>query len=248
MPPRPDPHSRFVVRLPESDLAELVLDVAAPLLERLGPTPPLDAARDVLALTIEFWNASIRASKLWGRPRVKELNELRRRLSGRQASREDAATFALLTERMREHWLEPRLVDSWSCEPSATGAPRLLCTVALPPGVVAEVPPARERRVAIGGRFLDEVAIAQTATTSTIYPVERHRWTIEDDGRATVHAALPTALQLFAEGRLPPVGGAPVDVVAGGRELGPMVLTAVRLGGEPLRGDMAVLVFAPARA
>jgi hypothetical protein len=39
---------------------------------------------------------------------------------------------------------------------------------------------------------------------------------------------MPSALQLFAEGRLPRVDGDPVEVAIGGRKLGSMVLTEVR--------------------
>jgi hypothetical protein len=42
---RLDPNSWTVVRLPERDLAELVLELAAPLLGRLGPTPTIEDAR-----------------------------------------------------------------------------------------------------------------------------------------------------------------------------------------------------------
>jgi hypothetical protein len=48
---------------------------------------------------------------------------------------------------------------------------------------------------------------------------------IGDDGTVTVHAMMPSALQLFAEGRLPRMGGDPVD---------------------NYRHDVAVLVFKPA--
>ena len=34
-------------------------------------------------------------------------------------------------------------------------------------------------------------------------PVERHRGVVGDDGTATVYTMMPSALQLFAEGRLP---------------------------------------------
>jgi hypothetical protein len=57
---------------------------------------------------------------------------------------------------------------------------------------------------------------------------------------------MPSALELFAEGRLPPVGRGQVAVVIGGRRLGPMVLAAVQCGGEDLRHDVAILVFKPA--
>ena len=243
---RRDPNSWTVVRLPESDLGELVLDLAAPLLERLGPTPAIEDARTAVALAVTFWNATVLASKLWEYPRVKELNELKKRMRGRQTSPGDAATFDLLTERKRKHWLDPRLVESWTYEADAAGVPRLVCTVALPDGVRAEVPPPIEKRVSIGGRFLDEVQISESGNTSVSFPVERHRGVVAEDGTATVYVVMPAALQLFAEGRLPRVGGDRVDVAIGGRELGPMVLTKVRCSGENNRHDVAVLVFRPA--
>ena len=243
---RRDPNSWTVVRLPERDVGELVLDLAAPLLERLGPTPAIEDARATVALAVTFWNASVLASKLWEYPRVKELNELKKRLRGRQASPGDAASFDLLTERRRKHWLDPRLVESWTYEADAAGVPSLVCTVALPDGVRAEGPPPIEKRVSIAGRFLDEVQISQGGNTSLSFPVERHRGVIAEDGTATVYAMMPSALQLFAEGRLPRVGGDPVEVAVRGRKLGPMVLTEVRCGGENNRHDIAVLVFRPA--
>jgi hypothetical protein len=99
---------------PERDLAEVILELAAPLLERLGPAPSIEDARGALVLAIAFWNASVHASKLWEHPRVKELNELRKRMRGRQATREDAAIFDLLTACRRSHWTDPPLVDSWT--------------------------------------------------------------------------------------------------------------------------------------
>jgi hypothetical protein len=39
------------------------------------------------------------------------------------------------------------------------------------------------------------------------------------------------------------VGGAPVEVVIGGRKLGMMVLADVRCGGENNQHDVAILVF-----
>lgn len=62
---RRNPNSGTVVRLPERDLAEVVLELAVPLLERLGPAPAIDDARAVVALAVPFWNASVLASKRW---------------------------------------------------------------------------------------------------------------------------------------------------------------------------------------
>ena len=169
-------------------------------------------------------------------------------MRGRQASREDAATFDLLAACYREHWLDPRLVESWTYEADATGVRRFACTVALPEGVRAEVPPPAEKRVAIGGRFLDEARISLGGNTFSSFPVDRHRGVVGEDGAATVHVMMPTALQLFAEGRLTRVGGAPVEVTIGGRNLGSMLLSEVRCSGENYRHDIAVLVFRPADA
>ncbi|MEY4548300.1 MAG: hypothetical protein RL685_4495 [Pseudomonadota bacterium] len=243
---RRDPYSWTVVRLPERDLSEVVLEFAMPLLDRLGPSPAIGDARTVVALAVTFWNASVLASKRWEYPRVKELNELKKRMRGRQASRDDAATFDLLAARWREYWLDPRLVESWAYDADSVRVPRLVCATALPDGVRAEIPPPVEKRVTIGGKFLDEVQIRQSATSYLSFPVGHHRGVIGDDGTATVYARMPSALQLFAEGCLPRVGGDPVEVTIGGRKLGPMVLTQVLCGGENYRNDIAVLAFRPA--
>ncbi len=243
---RRDPHSWTVVRLPERDLAELVLELAAPLLERLGPAPAIEDARQAVALAVGFWNASVLASKRWEYPRVKELNELRRRMRGRPAAPGETATFDLLAERWHEHWLDPRLVETWAYDSSDKGTRSLVCTIGLPDGVKVEMAPPLEKRVAIAGKFLDEVQIPQGGNAFLGFPVERHRGVLGEDGAATVYAMMPSALQLFAEGRLPRVGGAPVEVAIGGQRLGPMVLTEVRCAGECGRHD--VLVFRRAGA
>jgi|GEM_PF-3071857 len=242
---RRDPNSWTTVRLPESDLAELVLDFASPLLTKLGAGPSIDDERSALNLAVSFWNASVLASKLWEYPRVKELNELKKRLRGRQASREDAATYDLLTELRRAHWLDPRLIESWTYDTDESGVRRLRCTVALPDGVHAEVPPPVEKRIAIAGMFLDEVRIRQDGAYSFLsFPESRHRGAIAEDGTATVYAMMPSALQLFAEGKLPRVNAGSVEVAIGGRALGPMVLAEVRCVG--ISADVATLVFKPA--
>jgi hypothetical protein len=245
---RRDPYSWTVVRLPERDLAERVLALASPLLERLGPAPAIDDARATIALVVTFWNASVLASKQWEYPRVKQLNALKKHMRGRQASRDDAATFELLTERWREHWLDPRLVESWTYEPDVAGLPRLLCTMGLPDGVEVEVATPVDNRVSIGGKFLDEVRISHGSNASLSFPVQRHRGELREDGTTTIYAMMPSALQLFAEGRLPRIGGDPVEIAIGGREPVSMVLTEVRCGGDNNRHDIAELVFRPASA
>lgn len=64
---RRDPYWRSVVRLPERDLAESILHLAAPLLDALGPTPG-DQARRAIELAISIWNAHVTASQLWLKP------------------------------------------------------------------------------------------------------------------------------------------------------------------------------------
>jgi hypothetical protein len=54
---------------------------------------------------------------------------------------------------------------------------------------------------------------------------------------------MPTAIQLFAEGRLTPIGGAPVQVMIGGKELGAMVLSELSCAGDGGDHDVAMLVF-----
>ncbi|MBN1608408.1 MAG: hypothetical protein JW940_17385 [Polyangiaceae bacterium] len=246
MPRSRDPYSWTSVRLPDRDLAESLLDLAAPLLARLGPEPSIQSARSVIELTVTFWNASVQASQFWGRRRPKALNELRVRMRGKQAGPDDRATFDLLSERWRKsHLFDPRLVDSWTYESDDRGGLRLTCKMGLPDGVRAEVPPPIEKRISISGKHLDEVQIRLGADSYLRFPVERHSGVIAEDGTATVHAMMPSVLQLFAEGRLPPVGGNSVDIVIGGRQLGPMVLHEIRCGGDALSHDTAVLVFKP---
>ena len=124
--------------MPPRDLAEAVLEVVAPLLERLGPAPSIEQERRAIELGVEFWNASVLASKLWEYPRVKELNALRKQMRGRAASPDDARTFDLLTQRFREHWLDPRLVDRWTFDADDVGVRRLTCSMCLPDGVKIE--------------------------------------------------------------------------------------------------------------
>ena len=80
-----------VVRLPERDLGELVFELAAPLLERLGQAPAADDARAALALAVSFWNASVLASKRWEHPRVKELNALKKSMRSRSPCKRETA-------------------------------------------------------------------------------------------------------------------------------------------------------------
>lgn len=116
---------------------------------------------------------------------------------------------------------------------------------------------ARQRHLTQVARDVDGVwskleealrGITQTPITSPgiLRPVDRG--VIGDDGTATVYAMMPSALKLFAEGRLPRVDGDPVEVIIGGQNLGPMVLSEVRCIGENYRNDVAVLVFRRANA
>lgn len=233
-----------MIRLPERDLADSVLDLASPLLAALGPTPSPDDARSAIEVAVGFWNANVEASALWNQPSPKSLRALRKRLGTARIADGNAPTFEVLAQRWRERFrLDPRLVESWTYEMDAHGAYRLTCAIRLPENVRAEIPPPIEKRIAIDGLFLDEVKIRVTAHTFVSFPVGEHRAVIAADGSATVHARVPTVLQLFAEGRLPRVAGPPVDISVGGRTIGSMVLSEVSCGGEAHRYDVAVLVF-----
>jgi len=234
------------VRLPDRSLADAILAFAAPVIEALGPAAAIDDVRAELAQVIELWNALQLAAPRWSRRKPKPLAALRTAQRGRQASPAARARFDALTARWRREFdLDPRLVASWTYEPDARGQPHLTCVMALPDGVEAVVPPPIERRVAIAGQFLDEVRIRLSPTQAVGFGVESHHGVVTADGGATVHAKIPAALQLFADGRLPPIGGPPVAVAIGGRELGPLVLASVSCGGDGGRYDVAVLEFRP---
>jgi len=230
------------VRLPERELGETILDVAAPMLAGLGTAPTAERTREALALVVLFWNASVRASKRWERRRAADLNKLKKELRGRTI--DGSPMFDVLAERCKPHWLDPRLVEDWTYDEDAVGKRRLVCTVGLPDGVQAEVLPPTEKRIKIGGVFLDEVRIRMTATSDLGFPYSRHSGLIAEDGTATVEAMMPTVLQLFAEGRLHALKADSVEVDIGGRALGLMVLVEVRSAGQ--HHDVATLVFKPA--
>jgi len=81
----------------------------------------------------------------------------------------------------------------------------------------------------VGGRYPDEVQIRLDPPDSLShlsFPANRHRGRVEED-RVTVFTQGPTAVKLFADGVLPPVGGGAVTVAIGGREFGPCHLEAV---------------------
>jgi hypothetical protein len=245
---RRESNSWTIVPVPSHPIADCVLELAAPLLGRLGPTPSIENARAAIALTVRFWNASVLASQRWNSPSPTARNEHRKLMRSGQIAHGDAATFDELARGWREHWLDPRLVESWTYDTDEVGVGRLMCTAALPEGVKAEQSPPIEKRIGIAGRFLDEVRVAQGGNAFVGFPAERHRSVLDDDGTATIYAMMPTALQLFAEGRLPRVGGEAIELLVGGRGLGPMVLVELRCGGDNLGFNVAVLVFKPAPA
>jgi len=168
----------------------------------------------------------VRASKFWGTPSLKQLGDLQRKMTGKRAALGDAETFEMLTERWRERALafDPRLVGEWSLEIPVPGEPRLSCEMRLPDGVEAEILPPIEKRVAIGGKFLDEVRIVLDRKAGVIallsYPLPHHWGVVGDDGSVMVHAKMPTAVSLLAEGVLPPRGGAAVELMSERRTRG----------------------------
>jgi len=241
---RRDPYSRMVVRLPERDLAESILDLAAPLLEPLGPAAPADEVRRALDLVIKLWNAHVTASLFWGNPKPRSLADLRKAMCRKEAAPGLAETFEALSAQYRKKFdLDPRLVADWSFDAGADGRHRLVCRMTLPDGVEAHVDPPKEKRIAIGGKFLDEVQIRQSETSSLSFPYANHSGEVGPDGVVTIRTKMPTAVQLFAARLLSPVGGAPTEVAVGGKVLGPMVLAEVRCPDEGGRHDVAVLVF-----
>jgi hypothetical protein len=198
-------------------------------------------------LAINVWNAHVTASKLWGNPYAKPLSDLRKVLRGDQVPAEMADAFDVLSERWRKDFsLDPRLVGAWSFEAKDGHQHQLICEMRLPDGVHALVPPPTEKRIAIGGQFLDEVRTRLEGASYLSFPVENHRAMIGSDGFVTIHSKMPTALQLFAEGRLSRIGGAPVEVMVDGRKLRTMVLSEIRCITNHGHYDVVELVFRPA--
>jgi hypothetical protein len=237
-------YPRMVVRLPDRDLSESIRWLADPLLAPLGAKPPPDEARRVLELAINIWNSHVAASLLWGAPKQKPLTDLRKTMCGKQATPGLAEVFELLSARWRSEFaFDPRIVGEWSLEMNKDGQYQLACETTLLEGIEAEVPPPAEKRIAIGGKFLDEVRIRLDRTSYLGFPVENHRAEIATDGTVTIWVKMPTAIQLFADGRLTPIGGAPVQVMIGGKELGAMVLSELSCAGDGGYHDVAMLVF-----
>lgn len=243
---------RTVVDIPEQTLSERILELAEPLLERRDSGSDPEAVRDAVALAVAFWNAKAQASKFWGSCRTKKLDDLRRRMTGKKAAVEDAEAFAVLSDLWSERRFafDPRLVGEWSFAIGEDGHLLLSCEAELPDGVEAAVPPPVEKRVAIGGRFLDEAGIRAPGPPGAVlrlrFPCERHRGVVGDDGRITIHTMMPTAVALFAEGVIPPTGGGVVDLDVGAAKFREMVLTEVRCESGGGHNDVAVLVFEPA--
>jgi hypothetical protein len=86
-------------------------------------------------------------------------------------------------------------------------------------------------RIAIGSRYLDRVQIRLDLPDSLShlsFPANRHRGRVEED-RVSVFTQGPTAVKLFADGVLPPVGRGAVTVAIDCREFGPCQLEAVEI-------------------
>lgn len=105
----------------------------------------------------------------------------------------------------------------------------------------------RRLRIAIAGRYLDEVRIqlgrrvAPGSVSYRSFPVHRHRVRIEE-AHVIVSTPATTAVQLFADGALAPIGGPAVAVSMGVEELGPCHLEAVETGDAGV-DDAIVLRF-----
>jgi hypothetical protein len=104
-----------------------------------------------------------------------------------------------------------------------------------------------ELRIAIEGRYLDEVKIRQAnmyATSPIAYvsfPARRH-WARAEGDDVTLSAQAATVVKLFADGVLPALGGRSVAVEVGGR-IHRCILEAVELGATGAVDDMIVLRF-----
>jgi hypothetical protein len=103
-------------------------------------------------------------------------------------------------------------------------------------------------RIAIEGKYLDEVRIRQAkpyepnCVSYLSFPASRH-WAEVKSERVTVSAQAATVGKLFADDVLPAVGGRAVVVEASGEKIGPCLLEAVESGETNPVDDMIVLCF-----
>jgi hypothetical protein len=239
-------YTRTVLRIPEQALPAAILEFASPLVDALAPAKRRDpdAMRRVLKRAIAVWNQHVMAGPLWERPA--QLLAARARLERATTSPTKREEFELLARQHARFRFDPRCVGKWSLAPSEAtdGGFDLSCEMVLPPGAEPYVPPPIASRVGIGGRWLDEVRLRLGGSTHRGFTVEDHRAHVDEHGVVTLRTPALAAVQLFAMGVLPPIGGA-ADLSVGGRTLGPMVLAEVR-GVDDLRGDRVVLRFDPA--
>ena len=132
-----------------------------------------------------------------------------------------------------------RFVGAWTFEGDGPGNGTLRCESRLPEGCEPYVPPAAKTRIAIGGRFLDEVKIRRTSTSTLSFPPERHRAEVSGD-RVVVHVPACVAVQLLADGVLPPLRGGPVEIVVYAQPPRRAALVEVHTGEY---GDIVSLTF-----
>lgn len=236
-------NTRTVVFVPEQKLSATLLDFAAPLLEQFRPAPTVDEARGGLDLAIKIWNFHVMAGPLWGKPQF--LKDARARMTDPAGEPALSAFFEILsTRRVEQFDDDPRLVGDWSLAPDDVGGFSLRCEAMLPEGCEPYVPPAPETRIRIGGRFLDEVKIAQSATALLSFPPARHRAELEGTD-VVVETPASVAVQLLAEGTVPPIGTGTVELVVYGQPARRARLSRVRAPGA-LGRETIYLVFEPA--
>jgi hypothetical protein len=103
-------------------------------------------------------------------------------------------------------------------------------------------------RIAIGGYRLDEVSIRHAVqmnppyVSSTIYPCSRHSARVDGD-QIVISAQASTVAKLFADGRLPPIRKASVEIAIDGQSYGLHVLLAVEQGAWDAVDHPLVLKF-----
>ena len=101
-------------------------------------------------------------------------------------------------------------------------------------------------RIAIGGRYLDEVQIrlakshAPNTRSDLSFPAHRHATSIDQD-QLVVATQAATAVKLFSEGVLQPIGGIAVTVRIGSEDCGLWLLDSVEADRES-SSDIEILL------
>lgn len=119
--------------VPESPLADTILDFARPLLKQFAALPREDGLRIALALAVPVWNAYAYAMECWGDLSALEAMDAVTMNEATKGEPHARAMFETLSKRrLRRFAADPRVVARWKVVTGHAGVPWLHCESTLP--------------------------------------------------------------------------------------------------------------------